>query len=421
MIYIRIGGYKLGNKKKFKSNFIWNVLGTGINAFNSLFFLITVTRINGIDNAGVFTFAFSTACILYVIGTYAGRIFQVTDTNKDIKDKEYILNRIISCISMLILAVIFVLFKRYNFYKSIILILLTIYKSLEAFCDVLYGILQKNNNLDMVGKSYFIKGLFSVVGFVILDIITKNVIISSVTVIFIWILVLVFYDINKTRSLIDFKQKINIKNVFGIFKSGFFVFFITFLGLYILNAPKYAIDSFLTDDKQAIFGIVIMPATIMALIGQFLIHPYLNEIVKLYNENSIKSLKKLTIKIALYILIFGVIASICAYLIGIPVLNLVYGIDLNEFRIHLVAIIIAATLYNIGILYSSVLTTIRKTFIQSIIYIIVSFCALSFSNILTIKFGLDGAVIDYFLIMTIHFILYIIISNIIIKKYNNKI
>ena len=36
---------------QFRKNFIWNILGTGFNAFNSLFFMIAVTRINGVDNA----------------------------------------------------------------------------------------------------------------------------------------------------------------------------------------------------------------------------------------------------------------------------------------------------------------------------------------------------------------------------------
>ena len=41
--------------KQFRKNFIWNTLGTGLNAFNSLFFMIAVTRLNGIDDAGIFS------------------------------------------------------------------------------------------------------------------------------------------------------------------------------------------------------------------------------------------------------------------------------------------------------------------------------------------------------------------------------
>ena len=42
---------------QFKKNFIWNTLGTGLNAFNSLFFMIIATRINGVEKAGVFSIA----------------------------------------------------------------------------------------------------------------------------------------------------------------------------------------------------------------------------------------------------------------------------------------------------------------------------------------------------------------------------
>ena len=73
----------------FRKNFIWNILGTSFNAFNSLFFMIAVTRINGLEDAGVFTLAFSTACILYMIGIYAGRIYQVTDSDKIITNKDF--------------------------------------------------------------------------------------------------------------------------------------------------------------------------------------------------------------------------------------------------------------------------------------------------------------------------------------------
>ena len=97
----KIGDINL-EKNNFKKCFIWNLLGTGFNAFNSLFFLIIVTRINGLENAGIFTIAFSTACILYAVGLYSGRIYQVTENNKTISDKDYIFNRIISCILMMI-------------------------------------------------------------------------------------------------------------------------------------------------------------------------------------------------------------------------------------------------------------------------------------------------------------------------------
>ena len=279
--------------KGFRKNFIWNIIGTTFNAFNSLFFMIIITRVNGLENAGIFTLAFSTACILYIIGIYAGRIYQVTEASKEITDKDYIANRIISCIIMIVIVIFFVIINQYDVYKSSIFIILTMYKALEAFSDVLYGIMQKNELLEKAGKSTFMKAIISIIVFVIIDLSTKNLIISCLSILVVFIAVILLYDIRKTKILIEKENKVKRKNILSIFKNGFFTFAISFLGLYITNAPKYAIDSVLTEEIQAIFGIIIMPATVMSLLAQFLIHPYLNTIFKLYQTNKYKELVKL--------------------------------------------------------------------------------------------------------------------------------
>ncbi len=403
--------------KQFKKNFIWNILGTGFNAFNSLFFLITVTRVNGVDNAGIFTIAFSTACLVYVVGIYAGRIYQVTEPDKTITNKEYIVNRIITTILMIVLVAIFCIIKHYTMFKTTIFLLLTIYKSLEAFSDVIFGILQKNEQLDIAGKSLTCKSITSVVLFVLIDIITKNLIITISTLIVMNIIIMIVYDLKNTFKYIEIKQKVNMNNVFKIFKYGFFTFAITFLGMYILNAPKYAIDSYLEENYQTVFGIIVMPATVIGMVAQFLIHPYLNKILALYESKNIKALNKLTLNLVFAIVGFGIISSMLAYFLGTQVLGLVYGIDLSEYKLQLLIIIIAATLYTISIIYSSILTTIRETHSQFIIYIIVSIFALIVSNVCTKIGGINGSVLSYLMIMAMQFLIYVIfVAN--LKKLN---
>lgn len=407
-------------EKQFKKNFIWNIIGTSFNAFNSLFFMIIVTRVNGTNDAGIFTLAFSTACILYYIGVYAGRIFQVTE-NENINDKEYIVNRIMSVILMILFSVLFVLIKRYDIYKSSIFIIICMYKALEAFSEVLFGILQKNDLLDKVGKSFFVKSVFSLIAFIIVNIIFKNIIIASLMIVLSNLIVIIVYDIKNVLEVIDKKEEIKLKNVFRIFKTGFFVFAISFLGIYIMNAPKYAIDDYLNENLQAIYGIIVMPATVVGLFGQFIIHPYLNKIVELYNENKIKDIKNMVKKLVLAIVGLGCICIIGAYLLGILVLELLYGIELSEYKINLVIIILASTLSVIGVIYSSVLTTIRKTFVQFVIYCIVTVLAIIASYVLTKQFEINGATVAYFLIMASQFILYFICTNVILRKLSKEV
>ena len=405
---------------QFRKNFIWNILGTGFNAFNSLFFMIAVTRINGVDNAGIFTIAFSTACIIYIIGVYAGRIYQVTEPDKSITDKEYIINRIITTVAMLILVILFSVIRVYDIFKSTVFLLLTTYKALEAFSDVIYGILQKNEKLDIAGKSLFFKSLISVIAFVAIDLITKNMIVSIISIILVSLLILIFYDLKNGIKYVDLKLPVKKENIIKIFKAGFFTFAISFLGMYVLNAPKYAIDTYLENNYQTIFGIIVMPATVIGLVAQFLIHPYLNQIVALYEEKNLKGLNKLALKLIIYILGVGVISSILAYFLGTQVLGLIYGLDLSTYRLGLLIIIIASTLYTIGVIYSSILTTVRETFSQFIIYIVMSIFAYIVANACTRVGQINGAVISYLLIMAMQFLIYTIYTNVKLRVIFNK-
>lgn len=145
--------------KKFLKNFVWNVLGTGLNSFNSLFFLIIVTRINGVDDAGIFSIGIAIALIMYTIGLYSGRLCQVTDIENKITDKDYVVNRILTCGFMMLLSVFIVIVRGYSPYKMAVILLLCLFKGLEAFDDILYGIMQKNEMLYKVGQSLFLKSL----------------------------------------------------------------------------------------------------------------------------------------------------------------------------------------------------------------------------------------------------------------------
>ncbi len=231
-------------KKLFLKNFIWNSLGTGINSFNSLFFLIIVTRVNDIQTAGIFSIAYATATILYTLAMYSGRLCQVTDIKNKIKDKDYIATRFLTCIVMFIMAAGFLILKQYSGFKTTIFALLAIFKGIEAFSDILYGVMQKNDLLYKSGQSLSLKGFIGIAAFFVVDLITRDLRLACFAVIIVNIVILVVYDyLMISKKLIE-KDPINKENVLSIIKSEFFVFVNSFAGIYILNAPKYAIDSF---------------------------------------------------------------------------------------------------------------------------------------------------------------------------------
>ena len=160
--------------KILKKDFIWNTLGSLIHAFNSLFFLIIVTRINGIENSGIFSYGFTISNIFLTVAMFGGRNYQITDEKKEFSDNQYKNFRYFTTIlSVVLFSLLFLVFN-YPIYKYLIIILLILVRSLESISDVYFGILQKNNKLYLVGISLFLKNLISLIAFIVTDYIFKN-------------------------------------------------------------------------------------------------------------------------------------------------------------------------------------------------------------------------------------------------------
>lgn len=411
-------------KKLFLKNFIWNSLGTGINSFNSLFFLIIVTRVNDIQTAGIFSIAYATATILYTLAMYSGRLCQVTDIENKIKDKDYIANRALTCLLMIIGATVFLLIKKYSGFKTTIFALLAIFKGLEAFSDILYGVMQKNDILYKSGMSLTAKGFIGIFAFLIVDLITRDLRLACLAVIIVNVAILIIYDyIIVTKKLINTTDKVNMQNVVSILKSEFFVFVNSFAGIYILNAPKYAIDNFLSEDIQAIYGYIMMPATVMTLFTQFIVMPFLGKLKDMYEKKLLKDIEKVTFKIKLIVIAFGAFAVLAAFLLGPEFLGLVYGLDLTAYRINLCIIIGSYIFYAISYINLVTLTTIRHTFVQFVIYIISMVIAFIGSNLLvrTFNLGINGATLSCTTTLAIQFILYTVVTKVIMYKERKKI
>ena len=399
-----------------KKNFVWNLIGSVLNSFTSLFFMIIVTRINGIDDAGVFTFAFSIASLLQVIGSYQGRPFQVTNKSSDLSDSDFIYTRLVTCILMFLITIIYLLFKNYDITKSFIIILLVLFRMIEAYADSYYGILQKNDCLYYVGISLTLKAVLSVFLFLLIDVLSGNMIFTITSLIIIQLTVFVFYDIRNKNKMKYIKSNFDISKVKKIFTIGFSIFIVTILSQYLLQAPKFPIDKYLSDDKQTIYGIISMPATMMLLCSQFIIHPFLMKMNSFIQDKKYSEFKKLVYKLCFVLLLLGLICEIALYFIGVPILNFVYGVNLSKYVYELLFVVFGAILFGMSTIISYAMIAMEKNKIQSMIFCFASIICYILSNKLVITYGLLGASISYLAVMSIILLLYYTSFNYYIKK-----
>lgn len=399
-----------------KKNIIWNSIGASLSAFSSLIFLIIVTRINGVFDAGIFTYSFATACLFYTISIYSTRSYQVTELNKSYSDSDFIFNRLSTCLIMFLVAIIFCIIKDYNLYKSSILLLLSLYKCIETMEETLYGIIQKQGLLINVGKSMTLRSILIYFVFFMIDVITKNVIVSIISIMIANLLVIFIYDLkilNKIKyTFTSFSNKKNVK----LLQLGFNTFAFSFLSIYLLNASRYAIDNNLSETAQTIFGIIVMPGMVMSLLSQFIIQPFLLKITDCIDKKNFKRLKKVVNILLIAMTLIGIICIIIAFIIGIPILNIIYGIELNKYYFEFMIILVGSLFYGLSIIISNILIARRKTFIQVISLGTIALIAIFSSHYLVVNYNVLGACINYFIIMLMEFLLYILILNHYLKQ-----
>lgn len=389
-----------------RKNFIWNTIGSTLASFTSLFYMMIVTRLNGIDDAGIFSFAFSTAIILQVIGLYSGRTFQVTDKNKKTTDSDYFYMKAVTCSVMLLVGLVFCLLRGYTGEKLAVIMFLIIFRILEAVAESAYAAIQKKDRLYQVGRSMCMKALLSLAGFFIVDYLTRNIVLASLLVIIGHLIPIIFYDLPKLAKTGFHFGKFDAKKVQYLLQIGFFTFGFTFLNMYLINAARYALDSTGDDSVQTIYGIIVMPATVLGLVGQYLVQPFLTSFKKLFVTGA-QQFRSLVVKLCLVLTGVGVICVLATWLLGIPVLELLYAIDLDGNQLGLTLIIIGGTFSTMTMVISTALITMRRTSDQFWIYCAVSLITLGLSHLLVGRYGIFGAYLSYLSSMLLLFVLYV--------------
>lgn len=403
------------NSNRIK-DFIWNTIGVTMNAFLSLFFLIIVKRVNGMDLAGTFTFAFAFSNVASTIALYYGRIFQVTDSKGQFKEDAYVYTRLLTCLAAFLFGLGYSLINQYDVTKTVLILLLTGLRCVEAMCDVFHGVIQQNNKLHLVGKSLFFRSLCALGVFVLTDILTRNLWFSCLSLVLVYCCFLIFCDYHLVKKERIEKYVFRKEDVWKLLKVSFFTFAFSVLSMYLVNSQKFVIDQLLDNESQVIYGIIIMPATIVILMNQFFVQPILNDMTKFYQKKDYKSFLKLIYKVVGIIICICILAIIVASFLGIPVLNFIYNIDLTNQRLNLLLIIGAAGLTAIASTLSSCLTLMRKTGIQVIIYTVVCIIATGFAYLLIRKLGFNGSVYSYCFMMVILLLLYIFFFTYYLKK-----
>ena len=382
--------------------YFWNIIGSMVNALSSVFLLFAVTRTSGETAAGIFSLAQATALMMLTIGFYEMRAFQATDVTKVYSFSDYLMSRIITCTLMVAVSVFFVWVSGYTAEKAAVVLLMCVFRMFDALEDVFHGLYQQNGRLDVAGKSLALRVFTSMAAFIITLVLAKNLIAACVVAIAAAAIGFICFNLTVFRNFFTGKVSWNGQAIKKLLWVCFPLFLGSFMMVYINNAPKYAIDTYMPAEYfQAYFNYLFMPAFVINLFSTFIFKPMVTTMAEVWVSNEKKLLLRIIGKLLLAVALLTAAVEVAGYFLGIPVLSWFYASDLSQYRAELLILVLGGGFNAVVTLMFYGITVLRKQKFVLIGYSVTLALALVISAALVPVGGLMGASIAYLLSMVI--------------------
>ena len=401
-----------------KRDYVWNTASGLINAMEAVVMSMIVTRITGLADAGMLTMAFAVGNLTMTVGKFGMRNYQVTDVEGEFSFPTYLKARFITVLLMIAAACVYLGYARsllgYEWNKIGIIFAVCMIYVVEALEDVVWGYYQLRGKL-YAGAGMFcfrwngILLVFPIALCISMDLRVTLLICFGISLMLFFIALRISYPricSADDRPLCLIIHKNDLGEIGRLLKIVFPLFAISFLAFYENNAPKYAIDACLTDEVQACYGFVAMPVFIIGLLNNFVYQPTLVPMAVEWEQQQTGKFKN---RIGRQIIIIGgisVVCILCAYLIGIPVLSLLYSTDLSGYKRELIILLFASIFCAISGYQSVILTIMRCQ--KSLLWphcIVSGIAAVSLRHIVS-NYGTMGAAFCYLLLMVLLCMLY---------------
>lgn len=357
--------------------FIWNTASGMINAGQSALILIFISHYLTHNDAGVFTIAFALANLFSTMGRYGVRNYQVTDVKENNRFGEYLRARVFTVAASLgaMLAYLGIQTGRgiYSVEKTCVITAICLWKTIDAVEDVYYGMYQQKGRLDIGAKCYSLRLIASTIVFCALLALRVSLLLAAVisTVASIALAALMVQRTIGTFRLPE--QRVRREAVGQILRVCLPLFIGTTLSIFVGNSPKYMIDWYMDEGTQAIFGYIMMPAFVIMVLNQIIYQPIIRGLGELWLSGDRRRFIRRVLMQYLVVLGVTVLVILGGYVAGIPLLSLLYNVDLTPYKLEFIVLLLGGGVYAL------------------VNFIMVPLTAMRFQN--CIPFGFGGAAI----------------------------
>ena len=383
----------------------WNTVAGILFALQSTIMLIALTRVCDVYVAGVFTIAFANANLFMQISNYGMRKFQASDRVGEFSFRSYRASRVATCLAMMIASLAYVAYSSitlgYTHDKTLVMIVMCAFKAIDSFEDVFTGGYQVQDRLDIGARMVTLRLVAVSVVFMVAVVLTQDLLVSitATTLTSGGVMGVQIAYVRKKYNLPDRVRPWTKADVVRLLKVCLPLCIADFLLFYVWNASRYAIDFLMDDAAQAYYGYIAMPVFVVNLLASFVYTPMITSLTDQWLAGEVRVFGSRFVKLSGLI---GAITLACvagAWLLGVPVLNILYNAELAPYLVELLVLVAGGGFLALTTLLTVGITIIRIQRILVPLYAALAVLAFAVSFVAVGQWGLTGAAWAYFLVM----------------------
>ena len=379
-----------------KRDFMWNSIGQGAWGVVFPFLTIVVTQLSGVELAGMFSFAFVLANLLYILANYGVRTYQVSDLDEYHSFSDYQVNRIATCVIMMIVGFLICRIVGFDGDMGTMCMGIFAYRAVDALGEVYEGRLQQVDKLYLGGVSLAVRSVAAFAVFSVFLIVTGSLPLASIAMAVAALVTFLFVTFPLTLFETPRSMPPSLRSIGILFRECFPVFLALFLYAVIDNMPKFLMEGTLSYDNQLYFNVLYFPAQGILLTAGLIYKPLLLRLTEAWDDpDDNRTFNIIMIAIFVAIVVITVVTLVVMGWIGVPIMSMLYGVDFEQFRTLLYLMIIAGGVTAaIDFIYQVITVqrrqgTVMKLYVLTFVFSVVS------TLVLINTFGLMGAVIAY--------------------------
>ena len=392
----------LESRGQLGRDYLWNTAASLMSSLAVVIMGVAIMRSGATDSFaraqyGLFTLALAIGQQYQTVGLYEVRTFHVTDVRRRFDFGTYLSTRLLTCLVMvgLIAYHSWTASTKDPYPAFTVIAAMALLRIFDAFEDVYYSEFQRAGRLDIAGKACFLRiftttFLWSGLYWFTQDLFTSTLITFAVTC----VVLVVAYGL-PARGVFPLLPSFNLRGIAGILWECLPLFLAAFLNQYLANAPRFAIHAALGDEELGVFAIIYMPAVAINMLSLFVFRPLLTRMALRWTEGKRDEFFAIVRKGLLTTAGAFVIVAAVTYVIGSPLLTLVFGTDVSGYVAELMVLVLAGALNAASVILYYALATMRRLHAVLAVFAVTGATAYLIAPALTRSYAMMGASLAY--------------------------